>query len=369
MQKKLSIEMTENSFKDGVAMLPQTRIQWIDTAKLIGIYLVILGHISMSYKEITNVIYSFHMPLFFFLSGLTAKRESVPTTFKKCVKSLLIPYVCLYLLNYLYFVVNGYLRHPEKIEEVGLLKPILGMIVGVGYETEISTNICVPLWFLAGLFCCKMLFSIIHNIGGKNENILQIVCSILFITVAYFLKINHLFIPFSLGSAFLAYPFFIVGNMFSTKFNAILTNGHSTKQNVVFFVIMLVALFVNILLMTINGRVDVNGISFGSNILLFYITAFVGIVFVALLSNFINLTDFFNTLARNTIVILAFHNIVSGWLIFPFKKLGMVDVADEKVILPVALAVVVALGSLLLNYIPIYIINRFFPWMLGRKRK
>ena len=47
----------------------------------------------------------------------------------------------------------------------------------------------------------------------------------------------------------------------------------------------------------------------------------------------------------------------------------MVDVVDEKATLPVALAVVVALGSLLLNYIPIYVINRFFPWMLGRKRK
>ena len=58
------------------------RIDWVDYAKAIGIVLVIYGHVSRGafvsgvgltesiFKISDSVIYSFHMPLFFFLSGL-----------------------------------------------------------------------------------------------------------------------------------------------------------------------------------------------------------------------------------------------------------------------------------------------------------
>lgn len=57
------------------------RLDWIDKAKGIGIILVVYGHVARgifnagipmnekSFGIIDSVIYSFHMPLFFFLSG------------------------------------------------------------------------------------------------------------------------------------------------------------------------------------------------------------------------------------------------------------------------------------------------------------
>ena len=47
------------------------RIEWIDMAKGIGIILVIMGHISFRPESLNVWLCSFHMPLFFFLSGLT----------------------------------------------------------------------------------------------------------------------------------------------------------------------------------------------------------------------------------------------------------------------------------------------------------
>ena len=46
----------------------------IDIAKIIGIALVVLGHVSGSGEGpelvcIRNLVYQFHVPLFFFLSG------------------------------------------------------------------------------------------------------------------------------------------------------------------------------------------------------------------------------------------------------------------------------------------------------------
>lgn len=46
------------------------RIQYIDIAKTLGIIFVIAGHVVSSDTEIKKVIYSFHMPLFFMLSGM-----------------------------------------------------------------------------------------------------------------------------------------------------------------------------------------------------------------------------------------------------------------------------------------------------------
>jgi fucose 4-O-acetylase-like acetyltransferase len=56
-------------------------IKWITTAKGIGIFLVVLGHVNRglnnaniynqnSFYEIDYLIYTFHMPLFFFLAGI-----------------------------------------------------------------------------------------------------------------------------------------------------------------------------------------------------------------------------------------------------------------------------------------------------------
>ena len=78
----------------------ETRIRWIDTAKLIGIFLVILGHLPLAAGKSgispATFIYTFHMPLFFFLSGLVEKNRPVRQTLVRSAKSLLIPYAAYY---------------------------------------------------------------------------------------------------------------------------------------------------------------------------------------------------------------------------------------------------------------------------------
>lgn len=78
----------------------KTRIEAIDIAKGIGILLVIFGHICTGTDETYSVkimIYSFHMPLFFLISGYcfnNAKYDS----FKKFLVSRLKTIICPYLL-------------------------------------------------------------------------------------------------------------------------------------------------------------------------------------------------------------------------------------------------------------------------------
>lgn len=79
------------------------RIYWIDIAKVIGIYLMILGHIKIKGEgnlTITNIIFAFHMPLFFFLSGLVDKQRLPKETLKRCMWQIIVPYVLWYFISY-----------------------------------------------------------------------------------------------------------------------------------------------------------------------------------------------------------------------------------------------------------------------------
>lgn len=68
------------------------RILWIDELKGFTIFLVIIGHILISrflpqFQLFHTVIYSFHMPLFMFLSGIFSYKalEAVDNQCKKKV--------------------------------------------------------------------------------------------------------------------------------------------------------------------------------------------------------------------------------------------------------------------------------------------
>ena len=47
----------------------------VDIAKGLGIFLVVWGHCLHNNNVLHDVIYLFHMPLFFFLSGFFIKRD------------------------------------------------------------------------------------------------------------------------------------------------------------------------------------------------------------------------------------------------------------------------------------------------------
>lgn len=113
------------------------RIVWIDNAKFLGIYLVILGHSipasEEEYSIIRNFIYAFHMPLFVFLSGFLYKRGNI----KKDVLCILVPYL-IYQVTNLLWILKGNIIHIS-IDWEKMQKMCVGILLGNGYETTCST--------------------------------------------------------------------------------------------------------------------------------------------------------------------------------------------------------------------------------------
>lgn len=69
---------------------------YLDALKGIGIILMIIGHVM---SPIRNIIFSFHMPLFFFISGYLYKDRTAKDFIIRNTKKVLLPYIitCLFI--------------------------------------------------------------------------------------------------------------------------------------------------------------------------------------------------------------------------------------------------------------------------------
>lgn len=137
------------------------RIEWIDVAKGYGMLLVIFGHAVIVGGRWHNLIFAFHMPFFFLLSGLVYK----PTTFGKLLvkrtKSLLVPYLLFFLLG---AAVLGI-----KTAKSGF--PIRALLSDFYYGYP--GNTCVfSVWFLLALFFVSLLFCLILKLNRQLQYLL-----------------------------------------------------------------------------------------------------------------------------------------------------------------------------------------------------
>lgn len=70
------------------------RITTIDNTKAIGIILVITGHAISEYnlemRKLLNIIYSFHMPLFFIIHGIVKDYKKYKNTSKKNIYLIIL---------------------------------------------------------------------------------------------------------------------------------------------------------------------------------------------------------------------------------------------------------------------------------------
>jgi fucose 4-O-acetylase-like acetyltransferase len=136
------------------------RIEFLDAAKGIGILFVVLGHnpIKLDYPSISQVIYSFHMPFFFLLSGMSFNVEyGFIELARRRFKSLLKPFIA-----YMFVVYVGALFFT-KID----LQTIFVRILKAFYAGP-NTLEWVPLWFLPHMFLVNLFaFAIIKFIYNR----------------------------------------------------------------------------------------------------------------------------------------------------------------------------------------------------------
>jgi fucose 4-O-acetylase-like acetyltransferase len=139
--------------KEGQTTLKKTRREDIDILKGIGIILVLIGH-SFQHGLHFNIIYSFHMPLFFIVAGYFFKKKPVIDLLKKDFARLLVPYYFIIILTILLSVVYDYIG-IETIQTAEAIKMLYNHDVGA-------------IWFLAALFWARQLFNLLLYITNNK---------------------------------------------------------------------------------------------------------------------------------------------------------------------------------------------------------
>ena len=338
----------------------QQRIEWIEIAKAIGIMLIVLGHSSIP-ANIGKYIYSFHVPLFFFLSGYLFdifKYKSYGEFLKKKIRSLLIPYAFFSLITYLFWVLLGRHFGDDANLNINILKPFIGIFYSNGIDNWLQH--ATILWFITCLFVVENFFYFLTTYFRKDL--------VLFLALTGFGiigAIDNLYmpirLPWGMNIAFTAVVFYGVGNILKRRVSLNIFNSLSTKL-IAFFVFVVSS----IVFCFLNKRVDMNLNEF-HNFFYFYISAMSGIFVCILMAQFIPHNKIMSYMGNNSFIIMALHSItfslIKGFQFFILKI--PLQVLENNFMVNLFYTIV----SIILLFPIIYIINTYLPFIMGRKKK
>lgn len=336
------------------------RLTHVDTMKAIGIVLVVVGHSPGLSPFIKNVIYSFHMPLFFFVSGLLLSEQKLSMTYKQKLSSLWwglgIPYLFFFLVSYLYWLPTHELAaRAAKYAGISWWEPIMGVVVGNGDALFVN----VVLWF----FTCLFTTSLIFFGARKYFSAAFLVVAFNLIAVVFTLTYDRSWqrLPWGLDNAFVALAFYSTGHFFR-RYQAGIMEKTPRSIAVPLASLMLAGVAY---VAGINGEVDLNRLIFGSHEYLYLISAYLGILALFYFSISLPGNSVFQWLSKNTIVIFPTHLLMFG--VFTgvgVVVFGMPHAFKESSLLWTG---AFALFALLASYPSALFLYRFVPVVFGKR--
>ena len=322
----------------------------MDQARGLSIFLVVYGH---NFPVTEPYIYSFHVPLFFFIAGMFHPKVVNTELIKKRAKMILIPYFVWATALYLFWLLIGRNYGDSLVSQTSPLDNFIGIFYAQGGSAYMEWGI--PLWFLPCIFLVFLIFSTVQRLQKRQLVVLGIaLCCLLGFLWAEFTNIH---LPWSLDVALVATGFYGLGNLLKQR----LLNLSRANATFLFFLM----LAINISAYYFNyQKVDMYRSIYGSQ-LLFFISGLAGSVAYLMFFRALPVFRFFSYLGRHTIVLLATHvrmltviklfaMLVLGITVFEFSEV-------EKLILSVIQVIMV---------IPIiWLVNKYIPILDGKISK
>lgn len=315
------------------------RYSFIDWCKVIGIILVVIGH---SYTDLIShkIIYLFHMPLFFIISGFLYRNKGLKGELNGSLYSLAIPYL---IFNAIYMIpfTGGEFKTSY----------IFDILIG---NQERLCGLMVPLWFLVSLFVIRAFCVLFDHIGWKH---------LLFSLLASFIVFKFLGIrngdmdPFQIKTSCFALPFFLIGSIAKPYLSRIrdLRKASTITVTILAFTLSVMLGLYNMHLNN-NHAVGIFECNFGKYISLYYISSSMTALCIIILC-FLLLDSrwkVIETLSNGTLFILCTHLMIK-WKIMRFFTDNWLSTFLSTIII------------VFISYFLILFCHRFFPLLLGKK--
>lgn len=314
----------------------------IDAIKGYGMLLVIAGH--MNYALIGNtfftLIYSFHMPLFFFLSGylFTSKLHIPYIDFvKKRAKALLLPYVLFFIISALY----GYFIRPllskTEFPHMNMVDMMEALFLSGGKLTDVLLY-NFPLWFLPLLFISEILFYWFVKINRKDV-IIGLLIVIILVTEFYQMQVIGR-PPFHINVLPISVIFMIIGWLAKNIMPKIRFNK-------------LITLFLTLFAIYLSSQNMGAHVAKVNNVYLYIFVAILFIVITFSMMNHVEKENFFTYIGRNNLTILGIHAlIINAYYLTNIGELftnynGMVRFfADFLLVLLIIMVIIEGIGKI-----------------------
>lgn len=339
------------------------RISYIDMAKGIGIILVVAGHSGFLSESALTWIMSFHMPLFFILSGMllshtNADRQNMSSFLKKKARSILIPYFSFSALSILFSAILDNASFASYLPNALL-------------QTFTFYGISV-LWFLPALFLGETVFLFIRKkttllvsgilylviclltvLGANTYHYHYVIDfeNIMSLLGAYFIAV---FVRTGIAISFLAMGYYLQHFVFCAE-----------KKKALYALSSVLFLLLNIFLSARNGKVDLNYMLF-NNYLLYFSAALFGSLFVICLCAALPTWTPILAAGKHSLIIMATH--MNCRFLGICYAVGNVAVTLLPFLRNTGYILICSLTMIILEIIAIYSINRFFPFLIGTSK-
>jgi fucose 4-O-acetylase-like acetyltransferase len=287
-----------------------TRIDWIDVAKGYGILFVIFAHLGVG--PIGTWIYTFHMPLFFFLSGYVFSTKYDFKTFvrRKC-KSIIVPYFSLGTVMVIFQILLNY--HAGTGDIYSSLHLVLRLIVQRRFWT---------LWYIACLFFLNIVF---YGLVKKFRTLkkLFLVVIMMFVVGLLYYHFGGVALPWNVDVVLTSSIFFFAGYWFKSNYG-LMRDYISRNRSIFLFIVMG---FINVcfgfLGIKIAGRgMEMFGSSYGFPPFT-VLSAFAGIICVVIFSHWFNV-GIIKYLGRNSMIYYAWHQTIMIPVVrFALNRIGI----------------------------------------------
>lgn len=339
------------------------RIEWVDVAKFICAFFVIVSHLETNTKHLGRFFEPFYLNGFLFLSGYTFRyRPSFPEFLKRKAKQLLIPWLFFGLL----VVISGSVYSSDPMAHSGLLTDLMWFLVQIREKND-------AMWFLSALFTAYIPFYFfVRSYLKKKSNgrtflylavllilfLLELLYERVFPKDFFFWQTNTL--PWHIEYLPTAVFFMFSGYVFREKIEK-----HFPEKEPVLFLLLLAVYCV----LVYSDRVK----SIYNSSLFLFITynglkQILGVAVLIFGVRMLKPNPVVLYMGQNTLIYFGIAHYVNFILQFLIKTVASSFYATvlSNELYSMIFSIVLATTTSLLLIIPSGIINRYFPFILGR---
>ena len=305
----------------------QKRIDWVDTARAIGILAVVLCHAKVPLVQ-KYAVGPFEVTIFFFISGYLFFKKEQPdlkTFLTKKVKALLLPYAVFSVMwmvyDWCFLCIDGTLSVQSAFKVV------------LQYGLQIRMK---PIWFLTCLFLSECaLYIIVRLVKNKKIFLFATAAGMVCLAYAYYRFVNKA-LPWNADLCLVASPFMLAGYL--ARAYGVLEHIHQKARWIVFFASTALYLAINYLNVREISGIDLFYNQFG-NMFVFFASALAAIVAVIAFCKILPPTKVLTYIGRNSLFIFATHNMI----IAPLLRFLPYDLEQND-----SIAVLIKIGIFLL---------------------